>query len=161
MKIQSDNLEYQGLVKSYEKAKSTFETAKAKTKEAKTSLKASKEENATKTTISKASFEYQQAKLKQKAKKIAVRIAKLNIKGFEQTATEEEMIETEAPKKIERIKKATTKKSIDNQTDAVEKPESKTGKTKQPTKTVDKTSKRGTKKGLEIAPEEITEKSLS
>ena len=147
MKIHNDNLDYQALVTVYENAKNTFEAIKTKKQEAKAFLKASKKENAaTRATIYSAYIQYQQAKLKQKSGKLAVRAAKLGIKGFVQSTIEMQHKEAELPKIAEVIKKATPKKDVGNHADTVEKPTSKHGKTKKATKDADKAAKKGIEK---------------
>ncbi len=133
MKTYSESLEYQGLVASLEEAKSIFNAATAKKKEVKAFFKTTeKEAEATKARVYSAYFTYKQAKFNQKLDKLAVRFAKSNIKEFVAAFKETRKKEMADVKKV--VVKKTAKKVAESQTDAVEKPAPKAGKTKQSAK---------------------------
>jgi hypothetical protein len=83
MAISLKNLDYQGLVTAYEKAKELYKAAKVKKKTLKTLFKASKEEDeTTKLIISPTLFDYEQARLEEESNKIVAYIAKVNLKKY-------------------------------------------------------------------------------
>jgi hypothetical protein len=123
MRTYSENLEYQGLVTAYQKAKGVLKAAQAEKKEIEAFFKtAKKEKNATKNAISISYFQFKQAKLKQRAEKWATRIAKLNLKewinSFKKTEKE---VEKMAVKTVD-VKTKQPKNGTGNHTDAIEKP---------------------------------------
>jgi predicted flap endonuclease-1-like 5' DNA nuclease len=118
MKAYSNNLDYQGLVTAYEKAKEIFEVTKGKKKAIKAFFKATKkEETVTKVPILIAHIQFRQAKLKQKYEKLAVRIAKLNLKEWVKSFEKRQNRTKKTVAKIDGIETAMLKNGAGNQAD--------------------------------------------
>jgi predicted flap endonuclease-1-like 5' DNA nuclease len=128
MKTYADNLDYQGFMSALEEAKNVFEATKAKTKEIKAFFKTAKKEDAPKNQVYGARFEFRQAKLKQKFEHLALRVAKLNLKGFVESFKLAQKEEAKAAKKAEASEKETAKKAASSHTDMIDKPSSKVSK---------------------------------
>jgi hypothetical protein len=116
MKTYSNNLDYQGLVTAYEKAKEISEVTKGNKKAIKTFFKAlKKEESASKTAIHISHFQFRQAKLKLKSEKLAVRIAKLNLKEWVKSFEKSQKKTGKTIGKIDGIETAMLKNGAANQ----------------------------------------------
>ncbi len=131
MKIYSDNHDYQTLVAVLYETKNALDTAKTEMKEVRVFFKKLKKNAETKAAIFATYLQFKQAKLKQKIEKLAVRRAELNLLGFIHDFKETHKQELVALQNVDKNKKAKSKKSVNSETDFVEKPTPKEGKVKQ------------------------------
>jgi predicted flap endonuclease-1-like 5' DNA nuclease len=144
MRTYSDNLEYQGLVTAFQKAKGVFKAAQAEKKEFEAFYRtAKKEKNATKNAVNISHFQLKQAKLKQQTEKLATRIAKLNLKEWVQSFRKTEKTVEKIAVKKDDVKVSKSKNGTGNHTDILEKPtskaKSKSEKVKKTVAIIDKT----------------------
>lgn len=137
MKIYSENLEYQGLVHALDKAKSSFKAAKTEKKERAAFVKATQKEDASKGAVYAARFQFKQAKLKQKLGRLALRVAKLNLKNFVHSFKETNKQAEETAKKGQAIKKEKPKKTVGTSANTVDKTASKAEKAQKSLKVAD------------------------
>jgi hypothetical protein len=134
MKTYTNNLDYQGLVAAYEKAKDIFKAAKTSKKEVKALYKAAKKEGDSHI----AHIQFRQAKLNQKIEKLAARIAKLKLKEWLHVFKKAQKKEAVADKKIDGIETAMLKNGAANHKEVLKKS---TSKTKSPSEKIKKTVK--------------------
>jgi predicted flap endonuclease-1-like 5' DNA nuclease len=143
MRTYTENLEYQGLLSAFQKAKEILKAAQAEKKEIEAFFKTTKKEKkATKNAVSISHFQFKQAKLKKKSEELATRIARLNLKEWIQSFKKTEKTVVKMTVKKDEVKMVQPKNGVGTQTDVLEKPssksKSKSEKTKKTVKIVDK-----------------------
>jgi large subunit ribosomal protein L17 len=156
MRTYTENLEYQGLLSAFQKAKEILKAAQAEKKEIEAFFKTTKKEKkATKNAVSISHFQFRQAKLKKKTEELATRIARLNLKEWIQSFKKTEKTVVKMTVKMDEVKMVQPKNGVGTQTDVLEKPSSKSKSKSEKTK---KTVAIEDKKVEKVKPKVIKEK---